>query len=308
MDFCNLQSLQAKKYDALKKRTMKKIILIFFVFLGLHAQSQVNYCDSVSISISGSTPTTVTYTTLAYPYINSFLYSFDINWNVTNFNTGAFITSDTVYNPTFNLNNLDTVLVCATATITGQGMTFTCIMCDTILYNGSWVQMSLGQTVPNICDSVFVSFNQIDTTTSPDLIYFDVQVFGYGPSVGYPGFVLLNSVGDTIAYENFNTAGNVFTLMANTTETRSLEVVQNFSLPFSGALHLVDSWFAGNPTTACIYPFNISIGTTGINEIINTRTLLEVTDILGRETKGTKNEPLFYIYDDGTVEKKITIE
>ena len=30
-------------------------------------------------------------------------------------------------------------------------------------------------------------------------------------------------------------------------------------------------------------------------------------DILGRETKQT-NQPLFYIFDDGTVEKKIIIE
>jgi len=36
--------------------------------------------------------------------------------------------------------------------------------------------------------------------------------------------------------------------------------------------------------------------------------LLKVTDILGRESKGTKNQPLFYIYDDGTVEKRIVIE
>ena len=158
------------------------------------------------------------------------------------------------------------------------------------------------------CDSVIVSFNQLDTTTTPNLIYFDVQVFGYGPSVGYPGFVLLNSVGDTIAYENLNTAFNVFTLMANSTETRFLEVVQNFSLPFSGTLHLADSWFAGNPATACIYPFNISIGTTDISEIINTRTLLKVADVLGRETMCKKHELLFYIYDDGTVEKKIIIE
>ena len=164
------------------------------------------------------------------------------------------------------------------------------------------------QSQVNYCDSVFVSFNQIDTTTTPDLIYFDVQVFGYGPNVGYPGFVLLNSIGDTIAYENFNTALNVFTLMPNTIETRFLEVVQNFSLPFSGTLHLVDSWFAGNPATACIFPFNISIVTTDINEIINTRTLLKVIDILGRETKGKKNESLFYIYDGRTVEKKIIIE
>jgi len=291
-----------------KIKPMKKILLILFVFFGLQAQSQIIYCDSVSISISGSTPTTVTYTTLANPYINSFLYSFDINWNVTNFNTGAFITSDSIYNPTFTLNNLDTVLVCATATITGQGMTFTCIMCDTILYNGGWILMSIGQPSPNECDSVIVSFNQIDTTTTPDLIYFDVQVFGYGPSVGYPGFVLLNGVGDTIAYENFNTAGNVFTLMPNAIETRFLDVVQNFSLPFSGLLHLVDSWFAGNPVTACIYPFNISIGTTDINEIAKHRNIIKITDLLGRETKETYNTLLFYIYDNGTVEKKIIIE
>ncbi len=36
--------------------------------------------------------------------------------------------------------------------------------------------------------------------------------------------------------------------------------------------------------------------------------ILKITDILGRETKAIKNEPLFYIYNDGTVEKKITIE
>ena len=36
--------------------------------------------------------------------------------------------------------------------------------------------------------------------------------------------------------------------------------------------------------------------------------LIKITDILGRETKEKKNTPLFYIYDDGTVEKKIIIE
>jgi len=34
----------------------------------------------------------------------------------------------------------------------------------------------------------------------------------------------------------------------------------------------------------------------------------KVADLLGRETKGKKNKPLFYIYDDGSVEKKIIIE
>ncbi len=36
--------------------------------------------------------------------------------------------------------------------------------------------------------------------------------------------------------------------------------------------------------------------------------VLKVIDLLGRETKELTNQPLFYIYDDGTVEKKIIIE
>ena len=36
--------------------------------------------------------------------------------------------------------------------------------------------------------------------------------------------------------------------------------------------------------------------------------ILKFIDLLGRETKVKKNEPLFYIYDDGSVEKKIIIE
>jgi hypothetical protein len=47
---------------------------------------------------------------------------------------------------------------------------------------------------------------------------------------------------------------------------------------------------------------------TSINEKSQNKTLLKITDVLGRKSKGTKNTPLFYIYDDGTVEKKLMIE
>jgi len=46
---------------------------------------------------------------------------------------------------------------------------------------------------------------------------------------------------------------------------------------------------------------------TAIQEHNTNKELLKVTDILGRE-KNQINQPLFYIYDDGTVEKKIVIE
>ena len=56
---------------------------------------------------------------------------------------------------------------------------------------------------------------------------------------------------------------------------------------------------------------NISAsGTSFIDEMNNTeRTLIKIVDVLGRPIINTKqkNTPLFYIYDDGTVEKKIIV-
>jgi hypothetical protein len=40
----------------------------------------------------------------------------------------------------------------------------------------------------------------------------------------------------------------------------------------------------------------------------NSKRLIKIIDILGREVNETQNIPLLYIYDDGTVEKKIIIE
>ena len=47
---------------------------------------------------------------------------------------------------------------------------------------------------------------------------------------------------------------------------------------------------------------------TSIYEINKDKRLVKIIDILGRETKDSKNELLFYIYDNGTVEKKIIVE
>ena len=44
------------------------------------------------------------------------------------------------------------------------------------------------------------------------------------------------------------------------------------------------------------------------SQISNKRTLLKVCDVLGRESRMIYNQPLFFLYSDGTVEKKIIIE
>ncbi|MAU37382.1 MAG: hypothetical protein CMD14_08465 [Flavobacteriales bacterium] len=61
------------------------------------------------------------------------------------------------------------------------------------------------------------------------------------------------------------------------------------------------------------YPSQYSYSTncswsTYFEEHSTNKKLLKVTDLLGKETKVKKNEPLLYLYDDGTVEKRITID
>tara|TARA_B110001469_G_C9595651_1_gene295739 strand:- start:539 stop:1237 length:699 start_codon:yes stop_codon:yes gene_type:complete len=54
--------------------------------------------------------------------------------------------------------------------------------------------------------------------------------------------------------------------------------------------------------------FSNNCSTTDIEEHATKKGLLKITDLLGRETKENKNHVLFYLYDDGTVEKKVVIE
>ena len=44
------------------------------------------------------------------------------------------------------------------------------------------------------------------------------------------------------------------------------------------------------------------------NTLLNQRKLLKTVDVLGRDIPQSKNKQLFYIYDDGTVEKRVIIE
>ena len=53
--------------------------------------------------------------------------------------------------------------------------------------------------------------------------------------------------------------------------------------------------------------FSTNCSVTSIQEQTVNKVLLKITDLLGRETKQNK-QPLLYIYDDGTVEKRITID
>jgi hypothetical protein len=52
----------------------------------------------------------------------------------------------------------------------------------------------------------------------------------------------------------------------------------------------------------------VSNNSTEVNEFYESKKLLSVTNLLGQKVTGIKNNFLFYIYDNGDVEKKIILD
>ena len=102
----------------------------------------------------------------------------------------------------------------------------------------------------------------------------------------------------------------MLTAICNTTDTFEFNPLPSGTYIFDLTL---SSGFSGPPCTAGIVPDDYDTITfyvspsVGIEEHTTNKELLRTIDLLGRETKET-NQPLFYIYNDGTVEKRIIIE
>jgi hypothetical protein len=99
--------------------------------------------------------------------------------------------------------------------------------------------------------------------------------------------------------------------ICNTTDTFKLNPLSVGTYTFNLTL---SSGAGGPPCTAGIIAddndiitFNV-VNSVGIAEQTAKKELIRTTDLLGRETKRIKSQPLFYIYNDGTVEKKVVVE
>ncbi|MBC8266244.1 MAG: aryl-sulfate sulfotransferase [Flavobacteriales bacterium] len=69
-------------------------------------------------------------------------------------------------------------------------------------------------------------------------------------------------------------------------------------------------WLISTDVNGCVSDtayFNVTNIPTYLEEINTNKKLLKITDVLGRECLPKKNATLFYIFDDGTVEKKLII-
>ncbi len=114
----------------------------------------------------------------------------------------------------------------------------------------------------------------------------------------------------TVTYYVNPSAGSTYnwTLIGGTIQsgmgTNSIDVLWNNSGMFS--LSVIETNINGCIGDEIITMVSVIISS--IEEINNTKKLNKITDVLGRETNGKHKIPLFYIYDDGTVEKRIVIE
>ena len=51
-----------------------------------------------------------------------------------------------------------------------------------------------------------------------------------------------------------------------------------------------------------------SSSTVGTNELTTSKNLIQILDMMGRETSFKANTPLIYVYDDGSIEKVFSVE
>ena len=123
------------------------------------------------------------------------------------------------------------------------------------------------------------------------------------------GCLLSNFMDTSTIYINLDNPVSIYnwTLVASGNFIGIINVSSNSDANYCSTSN---DWNFTNATycTGCYAPPINCQGVTSIQEHSTNKELLKVTDLLGRETKGTKNEILFYIYDDGTVEKRIIIE
>ena len=180
--------------------------------------------------------------------------------------------------------------------------------------NGEWVEVE-GQccsecieTTIQYCDSISLnpilplaaSWDLIDSL----LVTLETSFASY--SIPYAGLMLLDFLGDTIAIETFSSAGNVYGIGPNMSETRNLTIVNELILPFTGELCVVQGLFAGTPNIVCSYP--VMWESIGLNEIVNEGPvkLIKMIDILGREhLQHQSGQLLFYVFNNGKVEKHV---
>tara|TARA_Y100000815_G_C13196479_1_gene445056 strand:- start:92 stop:850 length:759 start_codon:yes stop_codon:yes gene_type:complete len=97
----------------------------------------------------------------------------------------------------------------------------------------------------------------------------------------------------------------------NTMSLDSLMITNNpnlYCIEVNNINYANNNWTFANGSIDNQHYFSTNCSGTAIKEYTTNKELIKTNDILGQQTHFKKKEVLFYIYDDGTVEKKFVIE
>ena len=162
--------------------------------------------------------------------------------------------------------------------------------------------IGLGQGTIN-CSLLTLTDVEIDNSN----LTIDFTIYNGNPmDIHYPYIAFtIDHNGDTIQ----NGQMNLFMTFLLDTSYYSYSLLNSVLPSYPLSIYFVYDNLGGLGWDTCVIVYN----TTTSSELIflnniNEKKLIKVTDILGREIKEKKNIPLFYIYNDGTVEKRIVIE
>jgi hypothetical protein len=275
------------------------------------------HCDSITIDVDPlSTSTNVILNGNATALLGTVT-----SWSWDVYSNNGFVQASTTQSISVTANTTDTLMAFLETTIDVNGVTYICLHFGSVYHNGTnWIFNSsytpvgpsnpgggigTGTGVGNLssaCDSVSISVNSSSTYNN---IVFDGTISGTAQVLDWHWDIF--DVTGNYHYDSLQTV-----TYNNSTPSDTVAVFLMTTISDAGAIFTC--------MTFDIMVFNNGVwssmrvgggGTTGIetiHSILDGKKLLKVVDVLGRDAKEVKNAPLFYIYDDGSVERKMIIE
>ncbi len=280
--------------------------------------SMSSHCDSINIVVdplSSSTNVILNGDISTLPGTVTSWY-----WDVYDYN--GFVQSSTTQSINFTASSTtDTLMVFMETTIVDtNSMPYICLHFGSLYYDGStWVFTSaylpVGPSNPGggstgggvgnlfaVCDSLSIAIDPSATYANPVL----------SANVAVPTATVL-----TNEWQAFDNNGNFYadsTLLFSFSNAAPSDTIAVFVLSTVSDNGIVTSCMAfdmlvfNNGGWVSMRVGGSATGIEDVNTFLNDKKLVKVVDVLGRETKGIKNAPMFYIYNDGSVEKKMIIE
>ena len=238
--------------------------------------------------------------------VNSFFTTSDTSCSNYNFNGTPYTTSGTftwIGSNSIGCDSIVTLNLTIDNSIYSTSSTMVDNACNYYTWNG------LNLITSGIYDTVLINSVGCDSTVNLELL------INSSPSTS---IILGNIQTNYLTLETYSVSQNIGSIfnwnldnggiILNGQTTNSIQVQWGNN---SGMYHLYVIETDSNGCIGDTIFLNITIGTTSnIESLISStdKKLISITDVLGQETPYRRNTPLFYIYDDGTVEKRIVIE